>query len=277
MTADQAPYNIQGVKPMKRIAVNLQPLALSAALAASLMGASASAWADALPIGPSVATFTPGSVLEEAWPSFGFFVGAVFQGVAYSPAGLTLPVAEVTVDGQGPGPIRVSFGPDVAARFDTPQWSLIASDLAFDVGSKSLTMDLTVRTYNTCAESGAEVCAAWFSMDHDFEDLALLTAPTVTGAIDGGMPLDQAVVLQTLVPQKLELSADLYLNYEGMNQVMNVIFPIQPMVVIEEVEMPPVMLGNLTITPVPELSTSGMLAAGMVGLAALARRRRASS
>lgn len=244
----------------------LAPLAASALLAGG-----PSAWASPLPIAPATGTFTAEGSLAPAWPGMAEGMATLFSGLDFSATGLSASVASVSVAGEGPGPVRIAFDPRIAGRVDTDQWSLIASDLAFDVGTKSLTMDVIVRVYNTCSEGG-DVCPAWFSMDRDFQDLAVLKASDVRGTIDGVMPVDQAVVLQTLVPQQIDMSADLYVDLAAFNDLLPLIIPgFEPL---PEDGTLRAALGTLTVTSVPEISTSGMMAMGIAGLALLAGRRR---
>lgn len=240
----------------------------SAAAATSIVGAPSAAWADALPVGPSMGVFTASEDAFGDWAQAVPFLSELFKGVTFSDVGFSMPVSEVTVDGQGPGPVRIGFGPNVGVQMYTPELWLLVSDVAFDVGAQALTADLRL-LYDF--RSSCPLCADVIYTEHAFDDLPLAKAGPIMGAIDGAMPLNQAVLLQTLVPQQLELSTDLYMNIGALNAILGRVMPDAPAL---EDFGDALLLGSLRVSPVPEMSTNVMLTAGLLGMAWVARRRR---
>ncbi|RZI85760.1 MAG: PEP-CTERM sorting domain-containing protein [Rubrivivax sp.] len=104
-----------------------------------------------------------------------------------------------------------------------------------------------------------------------FSDLPILLATNIKGNIDGGMPLDKALAVPTFAPMKVNMTADMVLNFKALAPVakqLGLNFP-------QSAAFPGV-IGTFTLAPtvaVPETSTYAMMGLGMAGLLVVRRRR----
>lgn len=243
--------------------------AVSVALALSL--GSAAARADALSIVPTQASLTflpelisalslgPSSGVTASLLGDATFVDGVFKA----------PVDSITVSGQGPGPIHVNFQSAAGVQLsDGLGVSLTLSRLAFDVGTQYLTADVSFTLPFLCEPLPGAACPALAGQTVAFNDLILLKAQSVSGHIDGGMPLDQALAVPTLLAQRVSLTAPLALDLTGLRTIaaqLGVVLPDDPLAAIP--------VATLTVSAVPEVSSMLYLAVGVAGVGILARRR----
>jgi hypothetical protein len=249
-------------------------LILGVVLAAPLVVGTTAAHADTLSISPSLASlrFDLGSqddLGEFDDDDLGGLKFSLLGGAQLAGSTFSAPVGSVSVLKQGPGPIHVDLAASAGLQLSFSNGtSLRLTGLAFDVGTRVLSGDLSLTV--PTAPCRAEVCAAVFSANYDFNDLPLLTAGKVSGNIDGGMPLDQALAVPTLKAQQLTLDADVFFNFAALSTVAARVGLSLPAVALE-----PIPVGHFSITSVPESSTLAMLGLGLAGLAVVARRRQA--
>lgn len=232
--------------------------------------------ANVLAMAPSLATLTLAPGLAE--PMTALVLNAdgsspfqiTFTGDAAFAAGvLSAPVDSVSVTGVGPGPVHINLQRDAGVSvWNNDIGGMSASNFQFDVGSKAFTVDLTYQAPWRCPEG--MMCAAVMPAPMIFKDVALFTSGEITGSIDGGMPLDNAIAVPTFAPQKIDLTTDLYFNLQGLVPVAAQLgLTLDPTAMAE-----PIKFATLSISAVPEASTFSLMGLGLMGLGLLAQRRR---
>lgn len=245
----------------------------SAVVSATLALSGAAAQADALSIAPTQASlaFLPG-LISALSNSQGQDLGVTLLGGLSQANGVfTAAVDSVSVVGQGPGPIHINFQAAAGVLLDDGEGgSLKVSGFEFDVGTSNFTADIAYTVPFVCDATGDVACPALASRTFEFNDLTLLKALSITGNIDGGTPLDQALAVPTLVPQKVSLVAQLGLDLTAFQQLatqLNVALPAG------DANLGNLPIATLTVSAVPEASTTAYMLLGLACVGALARRR----
>ncbi len=220
--------------------------------------------ANALAIAPTQATFhfNPAiapwlNQLGVGVQSTGFKTGA--------PGVLSSLIDNISVAGQGPGPIRIEWPQEMGFQLDLGPYSAAFSGLALDVGTRALTADLSVSFPMTCAPG--LMCPA-VMQTAQWADVPLLWAHPVVGNIDGGMPLDQAQAVPTFAPMQVNMTTGLYLHTGLLSHLVKPIGLTVPSTFVP--------MGYLTLSPaaVPEPGAVVLTAMGVLVLM-VSRRRKA--
>lgn len=227
---------------------------VSVALALPLW--SAPAHADVL----SIVDTTTQLVLDPAAAEFfdrGFFA---FEGTGLwsNISGvLNAPVESVTVDGQGPGPIEVHWTQDLRLiTSDVPTDAYNLRNFVLSVADQVVYVDATFSPY---IDQPGQL----------FTRLPLFSLQNLSGDVDG-VSLLQAVSSPTLAVQQVRLNASIYLNPEAAYLMLSAFTSDVP----QPNEWPVMYAGELSIQPVPEPATWALMGLGLIGVMAVASRRR---
>lgn len=264
-------------EPIMKQNFRLKTKALNGALAMALAVACSVAHADPISTDATSLSVQWGDFVKGITgdPDFGSLLTWT-GGVTASVSEVSAPLGGVSVAGQGPGPVLLTLAPGVSAVFgDLAGPHLVLDHISYDTGTGAMAGDLSMVSAPGCA---ADLSCAFVPDQEVFtvKGYNIFRSENLTGDI-GGAPLSQGQALQTLLPQDLHVSADLYLDMVALDALaIKAGFADRAFWVSQD----PIYIGHLDVagaTPapaIPEPSTSALMALGLAGLWGIRSRRR---
>jgi hypothetical protein len=198
--------------------------------------------------------------------------------VKASATDLSVPLSSVSVEGKGPAPVLLTLAPDFSAVFGDPAGERMVLDhLRYDTGTGAMTGDFSVFSAPGCAASLS--CSILPDQEvFTVTGYKVFRSENLVGDI-GGAPLTQGQALQTLLPQDLHVSADLYLDMAELDALA-----IKAGLSDHAywVNQDPIYIGHLNVAgltaapAIPEPSQGVLMALGLAGLWGIRSRRRSA-